>query len=357
MNHLVVVAAGTGGHVMPGIAVAEALRGRGWSVSWLGTQAGMERGLVERHGIAFDAIDFSGLRGKGLKTLLLGGFMLLRALWQSRARLRARAPRVVFSTGGYVAVPAGMAASSLGVPLVLMNADADTLLSTRLLTPLAAGVLCGFDGAAAVKAGDKGLVTGNPIRSEIAAVPVPAQRFAGRTGPLNLLVIGGSLGAQVLNETVPAALARLPVERRPRVVHQCGAGHVETVQAAYRRAGVDADILPFIDDIAQRYASADVVLCRAGAITITELAVAGVPAVLVPLVVSTTQHQRTNAEYMASKGAALHLAQSEFTVERLADVLGGLSRERLLEMANAARAVGRPDATSTVARVIEQVAA
>jgi UDP-N-acetylglucosamine--N-acetylmuramyl-(pentapeptide) pyrophosphoryl-undecaprenol N-acetylglucosamine transferase len=357
MNHLVVVAAGTGGHVMPGIAVAEALRGRGWSVSWLGTQAGMERGLVERHGIAFDAIDFSGLRGKGLKTLLLGGFMLLRALWQSRARLRARAPRVVFSTGGYVAVPAGMAASSLGVPLVLMNADADTLLSTRLLTPLAAGVLCGFDGAAAVKAGDKGLVTGNPIRSEIAAVPVPAQRFAGRTGPLNLLVIGGSLGAQVLNETVPAALARLPVERRPRVVHQCGAGHVETVQASYRRAGVDADILPFIDDIAQRYASADVVLCRAGAITITELAVAGVPAVLVPLVVSTTHHQRTNAEYMASKGAALHLVQSEFTVERLADVLGGLSREKLLEMANAARAVGRPDATSAVARVIEQVAA
>ncbi len=356
MNHLVVVAAGTGGHVMPGIAVAEALRGRGWSVSWLGTQAGMERGLVERHGIAFDAIDFSGLRGKGFKTLLLGGFMLLRALWQSRARLRGRAPKVVFSTGGYVAVPAGMAASSLGVPLVLMNADADTLLSTRLLTPLAAGVLCGFDGAAAVKAGDKGLVTGNPVRTEISAVPVPAQRYAGRTGPLRLLVIGGSLGAQVLNETVPAALARLPVERRPRVVHQCGAGHLDAVQAAYRRAGIDAEILPFIDDIAQRYASADVVLCRAGAITITELAVAGVPAILVPLVVSTTQHQRTNAEYMASKGAALHMAQTEFSAEGLADVLGGLTRERLLEMANAARAVGRPDATSTVARVIEQVA-
>ena len=218
-------------------------------------------------------------------------------------------------------------------------------------------MLYGFDGAAAVKAGDKGLVTGNPVRTEITAVPVPAQRYAGRTGRLNLLVIGGSLGAQVLNETVPAALARLPIERRPSVVHQCGAGHIDAVRAAYRRAGVDADILPFIDDIAQRYASADVVLCRAGAITITELAVAGVPAILVPLVVSTTQHQRTNAEYMASKGAALHLAQSEFTAERLADVLDGLSRERLLEMANAARAVGRPDATSTVARVIEQVAA
>jgi UDP-N-acetylglucosamine--N-acetylmuramyl-(pentapeptide) pyrophosphoryl-undecaprenol N-acetylglucosamine transferase len=357
MNHLVVVAAGTGGHVMPGIAVAEALRGRGWSVSWLGTQSGMERGLVERHGIAFDAIDFSGLRGKGLKTLLLGGFMLLRALWQSRARLRARAPKVVFSTGGYVAVPAGMAASSLGVPLVLMNADAETLLSTRLLTPLAAGVLCGFDGAAATKAGDKGLVTGNPVRTEIAAVPVPARRYAGRTGPLNLLVIGGSLGAQVLNETVPAALARLPIGRRPRVVHQCGARHVEAVQAAYRRTDVEADIVPFIDDIAQRYALADVVLCRAGAITITELAVAGVPSILVPLVVSTTQHQRSNAEYLANKGAALHLAQSELTAESLAAVLGGLTRERLLEIANAARAIGRPDATNTVAQVIERLAA
>jgi UDP-N-acetylglucosamine--N-acetylmuramyl-(pentapeptide) pyrophosphoryl-undecaprenol N-acetylglucosamine transferase len=249
-----------------------------------------------------------------------------------------------------------MAASSLGVPLGLMNADAETLLSTRLLTPLAAGVLCGFDGAAAVKAGAKGLVTGNPVRGEIAAVPEPVQRFARRTGPLSLLVIGGSLGAQVLNETVPAALALLPLEHRPRIVHQCGAGHVEAVQAAYRRAGVDADILPFIDDIAQHYASADVVLCRAGAITISELAVAGVPAILVPLVVSTTQHQRTNAEYLASKGAALHLAQSELTAVRLAEVLGGLTRERLLEMANAARAIGRPDATSTVARVIEQVA-
>jgi len=184
MNHLVVVAAGTGGHVMPGIAVAEALRGRGWSVSWLGTQSGMERGLVERHGIAFDSIDFSGLRGKGLKTLLLGGFLLLRALWQSRARLRARSPKVVFTTGGYVAVPAGMAASTLGVPLVLMNSDADSLLSTRLLSPIASGVLCGFDGAAAQKAGAKGLVTGNPVRAEIAAIPAPVQRYTGRSGPL-----------------------------------------------------------------------------------------------------------------------------------------------------------------------------
>ncbi len=357
MNHLVVVAAGTGGHVMPGIAVAEALRGRGWSVSWLGTRTGMERGLVERHGIAFDAIDFSGLRGKGLKTLLLGGWLLLRALWQSRLLLRERAPKVVFSTGGYVAVPAGMAAGTLGVPLVLMNPDADSLLSTRLLSPIASGVLCGFDGTAAQRAGAKGIVTGNPVRSEIASIAAPAQRYADRYGPLELLVIGGSLGAQVLNETVPATLARIAVERRPRVIHQCGARHVEAVRAAYRAAGVDAEIVPFIDNIAQRYAAADVVLCRAGAITVTELAVAGVPSILVPLVVSTTQHQRTNAEFMAGRDAAIHLPQSDLTPERLAQTLGGLTRERLLAIANAARALGRPDATATVAGVIERVAA
>jgi len=357
VNHLVVVAAGTGGHVMPGLAVAEALRGRGWSVSWLGTKTGMERGLVERHGIAFDAIDFSGLRGKGLKTLLLGGFLLLRALWQSRRLLRARAPQVVFSTGGYVAVPAGLAAGSLGVPLVLMNADAGSLLSTRMLTPLAAGVLCGFDGDAAAAAGDKGLVTGNPVRAEIASIASPEQRFAGRAGPVRLLVVGGSLGARVLNEAVPSALALIPAERRPRVLHQCGAGNVENVQRAYAEAGVDAEVVPFIDDMARRYAETDVVVCRAGAITVTELAVAGVASVLVPLVVSTTQHQRTNAEFLAERGAAMHLPQVELTAARLAGLLDGLTREQLLEMAKAARTQGRPDATATVAAVIEKVAA
>ena len=357
MSHLVVVAAGTGGHVMPGLAVAEALRGRGWSVSWLGTKTGIERGLVERHGIDFDAIEFSGLRGKGLKTLLLGGFLLLRALWQSRRLLRARAPQVVFSTGGYVAVPAGLAAGSLGVPLVLMNADAESLLSTRLLTPLAAGVLCGFDGDAAASAGDKGLVTGNPVRAEIASIASPEQRFAGRAGPVRLLVVGGSLGARVLNQAVPSALALIPAERRPRVLHQCGAGNVESVRRAYAEAGVDAEVVPFIDDMARRYAEADVVVCRAGAITVTELAVAGVASVLVPLVVSTTQHQRTNAEFLAARGAAMYLPQVELTAARLAGLLDGLTRERLLEIAKAARAQGRPDATATVAAVIEKVAA
>lgn len=357
MKRLMVVAAGTGGHVMPGLAVAGELQRRGWSVSWLGTRTGMERSLVEPRGVAFNAIDFSGLRGKGFKTLLLGGFLLLRALWQSRKIIRSDRPDAVFSTGGYVAVPAGMAASTLGVPVVLLNADAAPLMSTTLLKPLASGVLCGFDGEAARRAGEKGLVTGNPVRPEITAVPPPAQRFLDRSGPLRVLVIGGSLGAQVLNETVPQALARIPALDRPNVVHQCGAAHLDAVRAAYRAAEVVADIVSFIEDIGACYAAADVVLARAGAITVAELAAAGVPSILVPLVVSTTNHQRTNAEFMAARNAAIHLPQSDLTAERLAGLLAGLKRPKLLAMAEAARAVGKPRATETVATVIEKVAA
>jgi UDP-N-acetylglucosamine--N-acetylmuramyl-(pentapeptide) pyrophosphoryl-undecaprenol N-acetylglucosamine transferase len=356
-KHLMVVAAGTGGHVMPGLAVAGELQRRGWSVSWLGTQTGMERGLVEPRGIAFNAIDFSGLRGKGLKTLVFGGFLLLRAMWQSRKIMRLDRPDAVFSTGGYVAVPVGMAASTMGVPIVLLNADAAPLMSTSVLRPLVSCVLCGFDGEASRKAGAKGLVTGNPVRPEIAAVPSPAERYAGRSGPLRLLVIGGSLGAQVLNETVPKALSRMPAERRPRVVHQCGARHFESVRAAYANAGVQADVVAFIDDMATRYAEADLVLARAGAITVTELAAAGVPSILVPLVASTTDHQRTNAQFMAAKQAAVHLPQAELTALRLAALLAGLDRARLRTMAEAARALGKPQATETVAAVIEKVAA
>lgn len=356
MRHLTVVAAGTGGHVMPGLAVARLLAARGWSVSWLGTRAGMERALVAPHGFAFDAIDFAGLRGKGWKGFAFGGMLLLRALAQSRRLLAARRPTIVFSTGGYVAVPAGLAAASLGAPLVLLNADAAPLLSMRLLRSLAAAIFCGFDGAAARLAGDKGLVTGNPVRDEIAKVPAPALRYRDRSGPLSLLVVGGSLGSQVLNETVAAALAALEPHARPRVVHQCGAAHLEATRAAYRAAGVEAEVVPFIDDIAARYAAADVVLCRAGAITVAELCAAGVPALLVPLVVKTTAHQRSNAEFLARHGAAIHLPQQELTAERLAQVLRSLTRERLAAMAERARALGKPEATKRVADAIEHIA-
>ena len=357
MNHLMVVAAGTGGHVMPGLAVAEAMRERGWSVSWLGTRAGMERQLVELRGIAFDAIDFSSLRGKGVKTLLLGGFYLLRALWQTRALIRARKPHVMFSTGGYVAVPAGLAASTMSVPLVLLNSDAAPLMSTKMLKSLASAVLCGFDGAAVKTAGDKGLVTGNPVRADIARIAPPEQRYAGRSGPLQLLVIGGSLGAQVLNENIPRALALASSDLRARVVHQCGAKHVDSVRALYREVGVDAEVVAFIDNMPERYAKADVVVCRAGAITVSELAAAGVASVLVPLVVSTTSHQRANADFMAAHDAAIHLPQSELSALKLADVLRSLTRDRLLAMAVAARSAGKRDATQTVASIIEKVTA
>ena len=356
MRHLMVVAAGTGGHVMPGLAVAEALRSRGWTVSWLGTSAGMERSLVEPRGIAFDAIDFSSLRGKGIGTVLLGGFRLLRALWQSRAALRARRPAVVFATGGYVAVPAGLAASSASTPLALLNADAAPLLSTRILRSLSSAIFCGFDGAAARLAGERGLVSGNPVRADIAALPAPARRYGGRGGALNLLVVGGSLGAQALNQVLPEALARLAPHARPRVLHQCGAAHEQSTRAAYARAGVAAEVTPFVDEMARRYAEADLVICRAGAITVSELAAGGVPSILVPLVVSTTSHQRSNAEFMADRGAAIHLSQADLSAERLAAVLGELNRERLLEMANKARALGRPEATRVVADAIEHIA-
>jgi UDP-N-acetylglucosamine--N-acetylmuramyl-(pentapeptide) pyrophosphoryl-undecaprenol N-acetylglucosamine transferase len=356
MSHLLVVAAGTGGHVMPGLAVAGELRSRGWTVSWLGTRAGMERQWVEAQGIAFDALDFAGLRGKGIVTLLFGGFKLLRAIWQSRAVIKSRCPSLVFSTGGYVAVPAGLAAAMRGTPLALLNADAAPLLSTRMLRSLASAVFCGFDGAAAAAAGDKALVTGNPVRDAIAQIPDPTVRLARREGPLAVLVIGGSLGAQVLNQTVPAALGRFADSDRPCIVHQCGAAHVEATRAAYASAGVAAEVTAFIDDIAARYAAADVVLCRSGAITVTELCVAGAASILVPFVASTTDHQRTNAEFLARHGAAAHLPQKHFTAERLADVLRGLTRDQLATMAGKARALARPQSTRVVADAIEHIA-
>jgi len=352
-RRLMVVAAGTGGHVMPALAVAACLREKGWGVSWLGTRTGMERDLVAPMSIEFDAVPFSGLRGKGALGAARGSLNLVRAWAASRQAMRRRDPHVVFSTGGYVAVPAGIAAACRGVPFALLNADASPQLSMRILRPLTASVMCGFDGTARQLAGARGLVTGAPVRARIAALAPPEQRFAGRQGPLHLLVIGGSLGARVLNQAVPAALAQLAAAARPSVVHQCGAAHVEAARAAYAAAGVEALVFGFIDDMALRYEQADVVLCRAGAITVSELCAAGVPAILVPFVVSTTDHQRFNAAFLADRGAAMHLPQDGLNASALASLLGGLTRDRLLQVAVRARALGHPDATAAVAAVIE----
>jgi UDP-N-acetylglucosamine--N-acetylmuramyl-(pentapeptide) pyrophosphoryl-undecaprenol N-acetylglucosamine transferase len=358
MPHLVVMAAGTGGHVIPGIAVAREMQHRGWSVSWLGTTHGMENRLVPSAGIALDAIAFSGLRGKGMVHTLTGGLRMLKAFWDCLSILRQRGAHAVLGMGGYVCFPGGLMASLLGKPLVLVNADASMLLSNRALLPVADRVAFGFDGAAAAKTRNA-VVTGNPVRAEIESMAEPAARYAGRSGPLQLLVVGGSLGARVLNETLPQALALIEPSLRPRVVHQSGALNRDAVRQAYAKAGITdgVEVIPFIDDMAQRLAACDVMLCRAGAVTVSELCAAGVPAVLVPLIVSTTAHQRDNAQFMAQHGAAIHLPQAEMTPQQLAEVLRGLDREHLQAMAEKARALGRPRAAARVADEIERLVA
>jgi UDP-N-acetylglucosamine--N-acetylmuramyl-(pentapeptide) pyrophosphoryl-undecaprenol N-acetylglucosamine transferase len=354
MSHLVIMAAGTGGHVIPGLAVAREMRSRGWSVSWLGTRSGMENRLVPPAGIALDTIGFSGLRGKGPLHTLTGGMRLLGAFWQCLKILRARGASAVLGMGGYVCFPGGMMAALLGRPLVLVNADAALLMSNRALLPVADKVAFGFDGAAAAKT-KQAVVTGNPVREAIESLPEPVERGAGRSGPLRLLVVGGSLGARVLNQTVPQALALLEPAERPRVVHQTGSAERDAVQQAYAAAGVEAEVVAFIDDMAARLADCDLIVCRAGAVTVSELCAAGVASVLVPLIVSTTSHQRDNALYMAQHGAALHLPQAELSPERLAQLLGGLTRASLLAMAQKARALSRPRAAARVADEIERL--
>lgn len=356
MSHLVIMAAGTGGHIIPGLAVAREMQGRGWSVSWLGTSHGMENQLVPKAGIPLDTIRFSGLRGKGLLHTATGGVRLLKAFWDCLALLRRRSANVVLGMGGYVCFPGGLMASLLNKPLMLVNADAAMLLSNRSLLPLADRVAFGFEGDAARQV-KRAVVTGNPVRAEIEALPDPATRFAGRSGPLRLLVVGGSLGAQVLNEALPAALALIPAATRPLVTHQTGAAQLDAVRAAYASAGVQAQVLAFIDEMAQQLAACDLMVCRAGAITVSELCAAGVPAVLVPLIVSTTSHQRDNALWMASHGAALHLPQAELQPAALARTLGGLTRESLLAMATRARALAKPHAAARVADEIEALMA
>ena len=354
MSHLVVMAAGTGGHVIPGLAVAREMQRRGWSVSWLGTRGGMENQLVPPSGIALDAIGFSGMRGKGLWGATTGGLRLLKAFWDCLQILRRRGAHAVLGMGGYVCFPGGLMASLLGRPLVLVNADAALLLSNRMLLPMADRVAFGFDGPDAQRL-KQAVVTGNPVRSEIEALAAPAQRFAGRRGPLRLLVVGGSLGARALNEAVPAALALLEPGLRPLVTHQTGNAHFAAVSQAYADAGVQAEVLPFIDDMASRLGDCDLMLCRAGAGTVSELCAAGVAGLLVPLIVKTTAHQRDNAAYMARAGAALHVPQTELSPQRLADTLRGLQREPLLAMAEKARALAHPHAAARVADEIERL--
>ena len=353
-KRLMIMAAGTGGHIFPGIAIAQTMRARGWEVSWLGTAHGMETDLVPKAGIAMDSIDFAGLRGKGLGHTIKGAFKMLNSFLACRRILASRKPDVVLGMGGYVTVPGGLMARLRGVPLALVNADAALLLSNKTLAPMADRVLFGFP-ADFGKAADRAVVTGNPVRQAILDLPAPAQRFAGRGGPLRVLVVGGSLGAKVLNDSVPAALALIDPAVRPIVTHQSGKKNIEALRAAYSQAGVNANVVDFIDDMAAAYAEADLVICRAGAITVSELTAAGVASVLVPFVASTTSHQRDNAVWMDAQEAAVHLPQGELDPQRVASLLQTTTRERCLAMAEAARRVGKRDANDAIAREIEKL--
>ncbi len=351
MKTLLVMAGGTGGHIYPGLAVAELLGGRGWRIAWMGNPDGMEARLVAPRGYEMAWIRFSALRGKGLLRKLLLPLNLLRGFWQALTQIRRLRPDVVLGMGGYVSFPGGMMASLLGRPLVLHEQNSVAGLANRVLAALADKVLSGFPDVL-----PKARWVGNPVRSEIATLPPPAERYAARSGPLRLLVIGGSLGAQVLNETLPAALALIPPERRPLVTHQAGATQIDALREHYRSAGVDGELLPFIDDMAARYAQADLVLCRAGALTVAELAAAGVASVLVPLPHAVDDHQTGNARFLAEHGAGLLLPQASLDARALAELIGGLERGRLCGMAQQARKLARADAAAEVAAVCEELA-
>lgn len=354
MKRLLIMAAGTGGHIFPGLAIADTMKARGWEVSWLGTSHGMERDLVPKSGIEMDTVAFSGLRGKGLRHTVTGAFRLATSFAACLSILARRNPGIVLGMGGYVTVPGGLMAKLRRVPLVLLNADAALLLSNKTLTPIAQRVLFGFP-ADFGRAAGKAMVTGNPVRKEIIELAPPAERYAAHSGALKILIVGGSLGAKTLNDVLPAALALIPVADRPVVTHQSGKKNIDDLRANYAQARVDAEVVDFIDDMPRRYADADLVICRAGAITVSELTAAGIASVLVPLLTSTTTHQRDNARWMEQQKAAIHLPQTELNAQGLADLLQNMTREKCRQMAEAAYENGRRDANAAIADVLEKL--
>ena len=356
---LMVMAGGTGGHVFPGLAVAHWMQARGWRVVWLGNASGMEATLVPKHGIAMEYVRFGGVRGKGLKTKLMLPVNLLRACSQRLRALRAVKPDVVLGMGGYITFPAGLMSMLSGTPLVLHEQNSIAGLANKVLAHIAKRVLVAFPNAL-----PNAEWTGNPIRAELALALPPKERYAARNaGPearLSVLVVGGSLGAAALNETVPKALALLDPALRPRVVHQAGAKHIDALKANYAAAGLSVDddvqLVPFIDDMANAYAAADLVICRSGAMTVSEIAAVGVAALFVPFPFAVDDHQTTNAAFLANEGAAHLIQQRDLSAEKLAGWLRDQTRETLAAMAEKARALAKPDATERVGRVCADVA-
>ncbi|MET3230353.1 undecaprenyldiphospho-muramoylpentapeptide beta-N-acetylglucosaminyltransferase [Paraburkholderia sp. 22099] len=356
---LMVMAGGTGGHVFPGLAVAHLMQTWGWKVVWLGNPAGMEATLVPKHGIAMEYVRFGGLRGKGLKTKLMLPVNLLRACAQSLSVLRRVKPDVVLGMGGYITFPAGLMTVLSGRPLVLHEQNSIAGLANKVLAKLAKRVLVAFPNTL-----PHGEWTGNPIRAELARAIAPKARYAQRNGPLNVLVVGGSLGAAALNEVVPRAVALLAPNERPRIVHQAGAKHIDALRENYAEAGLQTadgeqagvELVAFIDDMTSAYANADLVICRAGAMTVAEISAVGVAAFFVPFPYAVDDHQTTNAAFLADNGAALVVQQRDLSAETLAEWLRSQTRETLAEMAERSRSLAKPDATEQVAQICATVA-
>lgn len=351
-----IMAGGTGGHIFPGLAVAQALREAGWRVHWLGgrgsaTQPSMESQLVPKQGFAFEAIDFGGLRGKGLLTAALLPLRLLKAFWQSLVVLRRVKPDVVLGLGGYITFPAGMMAVLLGKPLLLHEQNSVAGLANKVLAGVADRVFTAFPNV--IKGGQW---VGNPLRAAFLNLPGPAQRFAGRTGPLRVLVVGGSLGAKALNEIVPQALALLPPDQRPQVLHQSGAKQIDALRANYAAAGASAELTPFIDNTAQAFADADLVICRAGASTVTELAAVGAAALFVPFPSAVDDHQTVNARFLVDHDAGWLVPQSELSPRKLADMLSKMQRSALMNKGLEAEKMQKTEATAKLVAACEEMA-
>ncbi len=352
---VMIMAGGTGGHIYPGLAVAEAMRDQGWQVIWLGTRQGMEARIVPEHGYAMAWLSMGGVRGNGVLRKLMLPFMLLIAFTQALNALLRHRPDVVLGMGGYPSFPGGMMAVLLGRPLVVHEQNSIAGLSNRVLACLADKVVVGFP-AAFTHAQDKpipcGKITsewlGNPVRASIAAL---ASRLEHPQGNMRLLIVGGSLGAAALNEVVPQALALIPEVQRPAVLHQAGTKHVETLRANYAAAGVNADVRDYIADMSAAYAWCDVAITRAGALTVAELAAAGVPSLLVPYPYAVDDHQTTNAQFLVAAGAAMLMPQASLNPQQLAAALMNLTPDQLSHMAQQARTLAKPDATAAVAQI------
>lgn len=354
-----IMAGGTGGHVFPALATADCLRQQGVAVEWLGTAAGIEADVVPAANIKLHCIDVKGLRGKGKLSLLLAPLRLAHALYQALGVLRRVKPDVVLGMGGFASGPGGLAAWLTGVPVVVHEQNACAGMTNKILSRMAKRVLEAFGGAFRGKVVTT--VVGNPVRGDILNLPEPAVRFEGRQGPIRLLVVGGSLGAKAINELLPAVLSRLAGDIQLEVLHQVGKRNLTETQALYKAAGLDGresiQVVPFIERMDEAYGWADLVLCRSGALTVSELSIAGVASVLVPFPFAVDDHQTGNARFLAEAGAAILIQQKELDLDRLTNILTEQLNDRqvLLEMAKKARQLGQPEASQTVADICLEV--